>query len=499
MIGRRTAGFLLGATLVGAAAIGLSAQANVEDQARRQLESGREFYRNGRYNEALKDFQTVAEGYPTSSVADDALLAIALYQLEIQLDPATARSTADQLIKKYATSDSAPMGYVVMGRATLELDQSPAGLDSALASFDRVPRLFPASDAVAPALYYGAEVDRRAGRRPQALDRLRDLALQYPRSIWAARAALLEARLLASTGEPTEAMRVLQRVIRGFGSSDEAATARALNTTLYRLTIRPPAESAYGYSGRSLAGASGKFRDVESIALGPDGRLGIATRGGILLLDDKGAVTRQAPATEPRQFSFDRRGLVTIFERSVLMRETDRGMQRMVLTAATPAGPKILEEITAGAPLTTTGEYVVADRNLRGVFKFNAAGQFVAAFASGRVSRLAVSSTDNVAMLDTDSKSIVVADRAGKTLVTIPQRGSGYEIGSPADVRFDMFENVYVLDKERVLVFGANGRLLTIVTPDASGAFKNGQSLTLDSAARLYVYDEGLGRVLIYQ
>ena len=57
MIGRRTAGFLLGATLVGAAAIGLRAQANVEDQARRQLESGREFYRNGRYIEALKDFR----------------------------------------------------------------------------------------------------------------------------------------------------------------------------------------------------------------------------------------------------------------------------------------------------------------------------------------------------------------------------------------------------------------------------------------------------------
>ena len=210
-------------------------------------------------------------------------------------------------------------------------------------------------------------------------------------------------------------------------------------------------------------------------------------------------MTRQAPATEPKQFSFDRRGLVTIFERSILMRETDKGMQRMVLTAATPGGPKILEEITAGAPLATTGEYVVADRNLRGVFKFNAAGQFVAAFASGRVSRLAVSVTDNVAMLDTDSKSIVVADHAGKTLVTIPQKGTGYEIATPEDVRFDMFENVYVLDKERVLVFGPNGRLLTIVTPDASGAFKNGQSLTLDSAARLYVYDEGLGRVLIYQ
>jgi outer membrane protein assembly factor BamD (BamD/ComL family) len=499
MIGRRLSGILAGAALIGAAAVGLEAQANVEDQARRQLESGREFFRNGKYTEALKDFQTVAEGYPTSSVADDALLAIAMYQLEIQRDPATARTTADSLIKKYATSDSAPMGYVVMGRATMELEQTPAGLDSALASFDRVPRLFPSSDAVAPALYWGAEVDRRAGRRPQALDRLRDLSLQYPRSVWAARSALLEARLLVTNGEPQEAMRVLQRVVRGFGTSDEAATARAWNTTLYRLTIRPPADAAYGYSGRSLAGQSGRFRDVASISLGPDGRLGIATRAGILLLDDKGAVTRQAPATDPRQFTFDRKGLVTIFERGVLMRETDKGMQRMVLTAATPAGPKILEEISAGAPLTTTGEYVVADRGLRGVYRFNGAGQFVAAFASGRVSKIAVSLSDQVAMIDSDTKSVIVADHAGKTLLTIPQKGTGYEMGSPADIGFDMFEDVYVLDKERVLVFGPNGKLLTIVTPDPSGAFKNGQSLTLDSAARLYVYDEALGRVLIYQ
>jgi hypothetical protein len=107
--------------------------------------------------------------------------------------------------------------------------------------------------------------------------------------------------------------------------------------------------------------------------------------------------------------------------------------------------------------------------------------------------------TDTVAMLDSDSKSVIVADHTGKTLTTIPPRGSGYEMSSPADVGLDMFDDVYVLDKERVLVFSPAGKLLTIVTPDPSGAFKNGQSLTLDSAARLYVYDESLGRVLIYQ
>src|SRR5690606_37937238 len=95
----------------------------------------------------------------------------------------------------------------------------------ALASFDRVPRLFPSSDAVPPALYYGAEVLRRAARPDEALDRLREVAVQFPRSIWAARAALLESRLLVAAGEPIEAVNALQRVVRRFPDSGEAVAA----------------------------------------------------------------------------------------------------------------------------------------------------------------------------------------------------------------------------------------------------------------------------------
>ena len=48
-----------------------------EEVARRQFASGLEFLKAGRHDEALKDFQTVVESYPATSVADDALLAIA--------------------------------------------------------------------------------------------------------------------------------------------------------------------------------------------------------------------------------------------------------------------------------------------------------------------------------------------------------------------------------------------------------------------------------------
>jgi hypothetical protein len=143
-------------------------------------------------------------------------------------------------------------------------------------------------------------------------------------------------------------------------------------------------------------------------------------------------------------------------------------MQRMVLTAATPAGPKILEEITAGAPLGDDRRARRRRSQPQGCVQFNAAGQFVAAFASGRVSRLAVSVTDNVAMLDTDSKSIIVADHAGKTLVTIRR-------GAPVQDRITGRRPLrHVRERlrprqERVLVFGANGKLLTVVTPRCVG------------------------------
>jgi tetratricopeptide (TPR) repeat protein len=495
--GRLVRASSLGA-LVGLAAATAAAQPNVEDQARRQLESGREFYRTGRYVEAIKDFQTVAEGYPTSSVADDALLAVAEYQLDIARDPISARSTADTLIKKYATADSAPMGYIITGRATLEMDQTAAGLDSALASFDRVPRLFPKSDAVAPALYYGAEVDRRANRASSALDRLQQLALEFPRSVWAARSGLLESRLLVGAGRPKEALRALQRVVRRFPLSDEAATARAWNTILYRVYLRASTGPVFTASGRTIAGPSGRLRDVEALSLAPDGKLGVATRAGILVLDEKGGISRQAPASEPRQLQFDRQNRLTIVQRSVVLRENDRGMQRVALTAATSGGPRLLQDISAGA-LLSTGELIVADRDLRSAYRFNPSGQYVAAFGSGRINRLALSVNDRLAALDADTRGITVSDRAGKVLARIPARGTGYDLTAPVDLAFDVFEHLYVLERAGVVIFAADGKLLATFTPDQASGFRAGTALTLDPAGRLYIYDEATSRVVIYQ
>ena len=495
---RRLAAYLLAAAAVLPMQARLSGQADVEQQARRQFDSGLEFYRAGRYIEALKDFQTVAEGYATSSVADDAMLAIAEYQLDVLRDPVAARTSAETLVKRYATGDAAPMGYIVAGRATLMLDPTPVGLDSALASFDRVPRLFPRSDAVAPSLYYGAEVDRRAGRPGDALDKLRRVAQSYPRSTWAARASLLESSLLLADRQPHEAMRALQRVVRRYGSGEEASTARARNTILYRLYLRPPVQPPYVSSGRSVTGASGRLRDIDAIALAPDGAIGVAGRAGALVLDAEGAILRQAPATDPRQLSFDDRGRLLVVQKVVVAREGDKGLQRLALsTGAGPAG-RLLQDISAGARLSS-GDLLVADRGLRAVARFDAAGTFLGKFANGRIARIAVSGNDEVALLDGDTRGITLSDRTGTVLARIPAKGTGYAFDSPSDLAFDVFRHLYVLDKAAVIVFAPDGSHLTTFRPDAQSAFRAGTALALDSAARLYIYDDALDRILIYQ
>ena len=94
-------------------------QTTNEELPRRQFDSGRSFMQGGRYAEALKDFQAVVDSFPRSAVADNALLEIALYHLDIAHDSNAAQGVVDKLLKEYADTDAAPMGYVVSGRLAM--------------------------------------------------------------------------------------------------------------------------------------------------------------------------------------------------------------------------------------------------------------------------------------------------------------------------------------------------------------------------------------------
>src|SRR5215213_4748986 len=306
---RRTLSLLVIAFCVSLMA-GAQVPGTPEDIARRQYESGLQFLHAGKYAEALKDFEAVVDIYPASSVADEALLAIARYQLEVQRNPAAAQATAESLLKKFPASDSVAMSYVVAGQATVAKGLTPGNVDAALASFDRVQRLFAGTEAVAPALVAAGDTLRRLGRCPEALDKFDAVTSAYPRASWAAAARLSSAACLATGGRPLDAIQELQRVISAVPGSPEAQQARRLNTIVYRLYVRPPARSPYGFSGKSIAGAGGRLKDVSAMALSPDGSLFVTSRTGVLVLDQKGSTLRSIAAVEPRALFVDRQGRV---------------------------------------------------------------------------------------------------------------------------------------------------------------------------------------------
>jgi len=474
-----------------------------EEFARRQYDSGQEFLRSGKYSEALKDFQAVVDSYPGSSVADDAMLAIARYQLDIARDPAAAQVTAESLLKKFPTSDSIPMAYVIAGQAMVARSTAPANVEAALASFERVSRLFPGTEAVAPAVFAAGDTLKRLGRCPEALERFDQVLMEYPRTVWASEARLSGAECLVASGRATDAMSTLQAVIAANPGSPQATIAREWNAILYRLYLRVPAQPAFQFADRTVAGAGGKLRDVSAVALGPAGSLFVGTRAGVSEMDAKGATVRSYGNQEVRALFVDTHGSLVTLQKAVMQQEENAaaGAGLVTLTAPRDNGQaKVLEDLSAVVVLST-GDRIVADRGARAVYRFDAAGKYISPFATVRANRMAVGPGDLVVMLDRDNKSVIVVDRGGKSLVKILGRGQGYELSNPNDVAFDELGHIYVLDRSAVLVFAQDGKLLTSFTPpqNTPGSFRDASAFALDQAGRLFIYDEHNERVQVYQ
>jgi TolA-binding protein len=477
--------------------VGPAAQGS-DDLARRQYESGRSFVQNGRFVEALKDFQAVVDSFPQSAFADDALLDIALYHLEVARDHAAAQAAADRLLKDYRDSDSAAMAYVLVGRLAIAKNRTVASVDTALASFERVPRLFPSSPAVAAARFYTGDTLRLARRTEEAIPHFHRVTLEYPRSVWAARADLAAAMNLVGSDRAIQAFSRLQRIRQQFPGSPEAETALNFNTILYRLYVRKPAP--YAFSGRFIGGEKDRFRDVTGVVIDEAGRILLGHKQGVSIYDLKGGLIRTAVAVEPSAFFTDGRDRLVVIRDGILLPE--RLPAIAVMVPVPNKVPRQVEDVPSAIALSG-GDRLVADRKGKNVIRVSPAGKFIASFAAVDAERLVRNEVDDVAMIDRESKSVIIADRDGKTLGRIPAKGPNYQFDDPADVAFDALGHLYVLDSRKavIYVFGPENRLLATIGSAGRepGALQKPRAMAIDAAGRLYVFDESSQRIQVYQ
>ena len=478
----------------------VGAQGNAEEFARRQFESGMAFMQSGRYTEALKDFQSVIDSFAKTSVADNALLETALYQLEIIHDPAAAQTSVEHLLKDYPDTDSAPMAHILAGRVALAKGRTAADVDAALASFERVPRLFPNDEAVPAAGFYAADALWSVRRIDEALERYRRVSMEFPRASWSARARLGAARCLVASGRPVRALEELQRARQQLPDSPESRDALNDATLLYRLYVRAPAQPAYAFSGRFPGTEGTKLKDIIGLRSDANGTLALGHKLGVSVFDAQGKVLRTVSAEEPSSFFVDERGRLVIARKDRLT--VERGESTPLAVPQPDGKSRAVEEIPSAVAMTG-GTRLVADHKGKQVIKVSASGAYLAKFLGVDAERLALNHLDDVAMIDKETKSVVVVDRDGKPLAKIPQKGPGYEFDNPVDLSFDAFNHIYVLDRGRasIFVFGPHNKLLaTVTTPEKSpGAFPRAAAFTLDAAGRIYVYDDRAQGIQVYQ
>lgn len=510
----------------------IAGQSSDEDVARRQLESGRSFARQGNHAEALKDFKAVVEAHGTTSVADDALLAMSEYYLDVLGDRELAADAVDTLLRKYPVSNAAPAAYVIVGRLALARSHQAADVTTALANFDRVTRLFPDSPAVPASLLLGAEALSYVGRLDEALGNLARIAMEYRDSPVAPKAQLVAGQILTMRGDAIAAMQELQQVRDNWPASPEAEEALGRLTILHRLYVRPRTTVAALALGSDRVGPA-KLDKVTAMA---------TTAGHIYWLNESGVGTASTAA--PRLQTLRPRGLALDNAHAVWAIETGalrplRGAPLYLRRPRPKSEPESVDRIAAAAQLSN-GDWLVADDDERSVYRFNRGGEYQGRFATGKVARLAVDAMDHVAAVDRDQRGVTVFDETGRVTGRLAAKAQNYDIENAEDLAFDVFGHLYVLDRSSVVVFtpygpaasptGGSGPATGVTPGSGSGAvtaggtvtparqpvtyrplavfdapdkspaaFRRASSFTLDRAGAIYLYEGRDERIRVYR
>ncbi len=464
------------------------------DLARQHLESGIQFYEQQRYNQALNDFQIIVTSMATTEFADDALLRIGRYYLDIEEDFGKAKDNLDTILKSYPTSDSAPGAYYYLGEVTFRSDRTGKTLDDALANYQRV-FLYPNNPWIPAALYGTGVALERQGKFQEAVDAYFQVIVDHSRSEWTAGARLGVGRSYVRQGDPAEAMAQFQEVRNTSPESKEAESALDWLTLLFRLY------------GTRMLGQNVTFRrdpgfnpvlkeklnDVVAVRASAAG-IHVLERDKkrVMTFDRTGKLAGSQQAVEPFGLTVDPRGdLVVANERAVVV-------EGKPMTFSVPAekGPKPLEKIR-WAVRDRLGDVYVYDENEKKLLRFGPSGDLVGPFPDAtprELLRVEMDPAGNLILLDKKDRDVSVLGPEGRLVARIQTARGQLGMKKAVDIAVDPAGYLYILDEQeaKIAVFDASYQFVTLLSQQSlgGGALAKPTTLDVDASGDLYVYDE---------
>ncbi len=510
---RTSAALLFSAGLLAGPAVAATAD---EELARRTFDNAEQLMREGKIEQALRDFEQVSNAYPESGVADDALYRMGSYYYPIESvqDLGTSGETAiarardlfGAINSRHPSEDKAPRALLKLGLLALDPGNRQRNLDEAYANFYSIPNIYPDSDVVDQGLFGAGYADLIAGRYDKSIALFERVAERYSRGRVAEDARYYMAMAYVRKGEFIRALEELQAVRDLYPGGRLSEPALDRMTQIYKLRVRPE------------AGMTPIF--VQDSSYFPD--LGLEA-GPIALAVDAGSVMHVLNA---------RTGSLARLGHDGTLKSTGPPFLGAVNVWVDEAGVEILaagDRVRAGmevlVPLRVEGN------TTRGLRRISAAvrrdWQSIAVLNAEHDEILVYSGDAGRPRLmfrDVTGKSRLVGlaagaegmlytiDRRNRVVVQIEPNGTLREIPFPSELdavirnpealAADDLGNLYILDgRSNVLVvMTVEGEVIQKIAsrPGTAGDFNYATAIAVGPRAEIYVYDEKRRAILRY-
>ena len=489
---RNCAGFLV-VHIIAISSV-FSQQGQSSRLAQQHLESGLQFYNQGQYKQALNDFQIIISSMSETEYADNALLRIGQYYLDVEVNLEEAKENFESVIKTYPTGDAAPGAYYYLGEVIFRSARTENSIDDALANFQRV-FLYESNPWTPAALYSTGRAFERQRKFQEAIDVYFQVVVDHAQSIWSAGAQLGVGRSMVFQGAPVKAMVQFQATRNNYPDMPEAESALDWLTFLYRFYGAPMHGKKVAFKKDPMFKAvlGEKYKDVKALRVSASG-VHLLERGKdrVVTFDRNGVFVDTKNAIDPYGLSIDPRGgLVVATEKGIVL---DGVFKR--LSVPLQNGSKPLDKIR-WAVRDRLGDIFVYDDKQKKILRFDSKQKLVGPFpdsASREILAIEIDERSNLVVLEKKKRDVLIYSSEGRVIKKIPTVKGELNFKKAVDIALDPAGYLYILDEGRpqIAVFDPAYQHIANLTDQSLGAgfLDKPKTMDVDSSGDLYVYDD---------